>query len=95
MSLENSKQQPSGIGYLDITDAQKLEAWLAEKIQKPFRGYGDKKDINGNKLGIEEQIEASREQLRLVAYGFPKLGFSIQETTSLIEEIAVSLEEDS
>lgn len=47
-------------------DLQNFDHWLDQVVKRPFQGYGDKTNPDGTPYSFEQQLEASKEQLRIV-----------------------------
>lgn len=64
---------------------QEISRWIEHNITRPIRGFEQKKRANGLEYNHEEQIKATRYQVKLVAYSYLKRGKSPQEVLSRLE----------
>jgi hypothetical protein len=96
MSDQDSPETQSvSIADPNIDDPEELNRWLDQYVQKPFLGYEDKKHPNGTPFTLEEQTEASRDQLRQVARDFKLLKRPKTEIQEILKESVVELQENS
>jgi hypothetical protein len=77
-----------GLSYVDMLreamDAsaqipQEISLWIDQHISCPIRGFEHKKRANGNMYSHNEQLLATRHQLRLIAHSYLKRGVSTHE----------------
>ena len=58
---------------------QELSSWIERNIKKPICGFEHKKKANGTEYCFEEQVKATRYQLKLIAYSYLQRGKSAEE----------------
>lgn len=56
-------------------DLNNLNPWLDERVKRPFKGFGDKTNPDGTKFSVNQQIEVSKEQLRMTVRDWKALNF--------------------
>lgn len=61
-----------------------VSLWIEKNINKPICGFEHKKRENGAEFSLDEQIKATRQQVRLIAYSYLQRG-------KLPEEILLKL----
>lgn len=61
---------------------QYISTWIEQNILKPIAGFEHKKKANGNEYSFDEQILATRYQVRLIAYSYLQKGKSYEEVIS-------------
>lgn len=62
-----------------------ISIWIEEHITHPICGFEQKKRANGSEYNHEEQMKATRYQLKLIAYSYIKRGKSYDEVLSRLE----------
>jgi hypothetical protein len=90
MDDKESTPQTSPIPNPNIKDGVLFQSWL-EGIKTPFKGMEDKTHPDGRKYSVAEQIEATREQLRIVAEDFQKMGMPEDVINDHLIEVAKEL----
>jgi hypothetical protein len=56
-----------------------ISIWIDQHISRPIRGFEHKKKANGSMYSRNEQLLATRYQLRLIAQSYMKRGVSPHE----------------
>lgn len=62
-----------------------ISRWIEHNITHPIKGFEQKKRANGTEYDHEEQIKATRYQVKLIAYSYLQRGKSPQEILSRLE----------
>jgi hypothetical protein len=62
-----------------------ISHWIEEHITRPIQGFEQKKKANGREYSSEEQLLATRHQLRLIADSYMKRGKSEAEILSRLK----------
>ncbi len=57
----------------------KINAWIYLNIKKPIAGFEHKKNLQGEEIGLEDQIKATHYQIELVALSYLSHGKSEEE----------------
>ena len=78
----------------NIDDPDLLNQWLDRYVQKPFMGYEDKQHPDGTPYSFNDQVEASKDQLRKMAVELPELGAKKEVIIENLKEWVVGLQED-
>lgn len=64
---------------------QEISHWIEKNITRPIRGFEHKKRANGREYNHEEQIKATRYQIKLVASSYLQRGKTPQEILLRLE----------
>lgn len=72
--MEQHQGETEQIVPPDLTNEGTLNQWLNRYVDRPFKGYDDLRHPDGTPFSHQEQIEASKVQLRTVADEWPQIG---------------------
>lgn len=72
-------------------DLQNFDRWLDQVVKRPFQGYGDKTNPDGSRFSFKQQVEASKEQLRIVLREWRELKIPDKETKKQLRDAVKGL----
>lgn len=84
--MESQEQLEPEIEEPNIDDPNAFNEWLARYVQRPFRGFEDIKHEDGTPYSEEEQITATKNQLRKTVEDFssPQMGKTPEQIKNLL-----------
>lgn len=88
--METDPRQPEEIELPDIENQEQFDEWLNKYVQRPMAGYDDLTHPDETPLSRDEQIEATKTQLRKFTDEMMELGKrtnSIEKTRANIQNI--------
>lgn len=77
----------------DLTTPESLNLWLDKYVPRPFAGFADLKHDDGTSYSPEEQIQATKDQLRKIADEFPKMGKTHEQIQTVLVASVQGLQE--